>query len=221
MPKDTFKQLAKEKKERVLRAAAGLFAERGYAGADMALVASRAGVAKGSLYNYFQSKEDLYLFVCSEGIARSRRAVYNEIEPHWDIYCQVEHIFRRGAEFVLAHPEYIRLYLNVSSAGMEHFADQLTLEVEKHTADYLKSLIREAVQKGTIRSNVDVNMAAFLINSIYVVFMVSLISRHFQIRMKEYLEIEGELNEGTIERSLNMIIGMIHRFLRPMKPAQE
>jgi len=44
----------------ILRAALDEFAERGYAGARMAAVASRAGIAKGLIYHYFPSKEALF-----------------------------------------------------------------------------------------------------------------------------------------------------------------
>jgi TetR/AcrR family transcriptional regulator len=221
MPKETFKQLPFDKKERILKAAAGIFAETGFAGTDVAQIAARAGVAKGSLYNYFESKEDLYLYVCRDGIERSRAAVYHEILPEWDTFRQIEHIFRRGVSFVLAHPEYIRLYLNVSSAGMERFADRLTLEVEKHTADYLKDLLREGISRGTVRQDIDVNLTAFLINSLYVIFVVSLISNHFQIRMKEYLGIKGELNEHTIEGSLKAVLEMMGNVLGPTRVAKQ
>lgn len=219
MPKNTFLQLPKEKQERVLLTATRIFARRGFAAADMAYIAEEAAVAKGSLYNYFESKEDLYLFVCRAGVERSRRAVYGGIEPGWDVYMQVEHIFRKGTAFALEHPEHVLLYLNVSSAGMERFAEQLTVEVEKHTADHLKKSLRKGIREGIVRSEVDPKLAAFLINSVYIMFLVSLISRHFQIRMKEYLEIAGELTVQRIEEPLDRVIAMIHGFLRP--PAHE
>lgn len=215
MPKPTFTQLPQEKKERILRSAAVLFAKHGFAGTDVALIAEQAHVAKGSLYNYFKSKEDLYLFVCRDGIERSRKAVYEGIEPGWDIYQQIDHIFRNGVAFAIAYPEYIRLYINVSSAGMERFAEQLSLEVEKHTSDYLKNLINEGIGKGIVSRDIDTNLAAFLINSLYVMFMVSLISRHFQIRIKEYLEIKEDINEKNIEGHLVSVIRLINKFLRP------
>lgn len=45
----------------ILAAALEEFAERGYAGARMAAVAARAGVAKGLIYHYFPSKAELFL----------------------------------------------------------------------------------------------------------------------------------------------------------------
>lgn len=217
MPKETFHQIASEKRENILRTAAMLFADQGFARTDVAQIAKQAGVAKGSIYNYFESKEDLYLYVCRDGIEHSRQAVYGDIRPEWDLYRQIDHIFRKGVAFVLAHPEYARLYLNTASAGMDRFADKLSLEVEKHTADHLKGLIKEGMRKGIVRKDVDVSLAAFLINSLYIIFVISLVSHHFQIRIKEYLDIREGLNDLTIEQPLGQVVNLICDFLKPLK----
>lgn len=217
MPKDTFKQLPAEKRERIIVAAATLFAERGFSATDVAQIAKQAGVAKGSLYNYFESKEDLYFFVCRDGLERSRRAIYGGIEPGWDVYRQIEHIFRQGARFARVHPEYIQLYLAVSSAGMDRFARNLSLEVEKYTADHLKKLIGDSIHQGIVRPDIDVNLTAFLINSLYIMFVISLVSSHFRIRMKEYLAVQGELDDEAVADPLDRVIRLIQSFLRPVE----
>jgi TetR/AcrR family transcriptional regulator len=216
MPKDTLFKISADKRERILREAALLFAERGFNQTDMAELAIRAGVSKGSLYTYFESKEDLYLYVCRDGMERSRQAVYGDMDHEWDIYRQVEHIFRRGARFVRAFPEYLILYTNISSAGMERFSGLMSLEVEKYTAEYLKQLIRRDMQRGLVRKEVDVNWTAFFINSLYIVFMTSLVSGHFSIRMREYLEIKGEIDDEVIESQMRSMAAMFDRLLRPV-----
>jgi TetR/AcrR family transcriptional regulator len=215
MPKPTFDKIAPEKRERFISEAARLFAERGFSQTDMAELASRAGVAKGSVYDYFDSKEDLYLHVCRDGLERSRRAVYSGIDPSWDIYRQLRRIFGQGVRFADSHPEYVAMYLNISSAGMETFAEDLALEVEKFTADYLKGLIRAGVKQGLVRKNVDVKLSAFIINSLYIMFLSSLVSRYYRIRIKEYLEIKGEPDEKTIAKRIEKTISLIEGFLRP------
>ncbi len=219
MPKDTFQKIDPDKRERLLREAARLFAERGFNQTDVAELAHRAGIAKGSIYNYFDNKEDLYLYVCRDGIERSRRAVYGEVDFAWDIYRQVEHIFIKGAQFVRDYPEYLILYSNISSAGMERFSAQMSLEVEKYTADRLKKIIRRDMRQGIVRKDLDVNLTAFLINSIYIILMTSLISGHYQIRMQEYLEIAGDLDEKAIQKHLRRTIDMIGSVLRPIGEA--
>jgi len=215
VPKPTLDFIAPEKRERLLCEAARLFAERGFESADMAELARRASVAKGSIYNYFENKEDLYLHVCRDGLTRSREAVFGGLDPSWDIYRQVEHIFLRGARFAREHPEYVRLYLNVSAAGMERFAERLTMEVEKPTADHLKNLIRSEQRAGRVRSDLDPRLGALFINSLYILVLASLVSRHFQIRLQEYLETEGEPREADVRPPLRQTIGVIHQLLRP------
>src|SRR5690349_11852781 len=67
----------------ILEAALEEFAERGYAGARMAAVASRAGIAKGLIYHYFPSKSDLFqatVRACTQPVfeeAERRASEYN------------------------------------------------------------------------------------------------------------------------------------------------
>ena len=58
-------------RERLLTAAARLFADRGLAGANIDDVATSAGFGKGTVYNYFPSKEALFAAVIEEGCRRA------------------------------------------------------------------------------------------------------------------------------------------------------
>ncbi len=51
------------KKDRIIEAAARVFARKGYTGTLMALVAQEAGIGKGTIYEYFRSKEALFYAV--------------------------------------------------------------------------------------------------------------------------------------------------------------
>ncbi|MCF8471357.1 MAG: TetR/AcrR family transcriptional regulator [Sphingomonadaceae bacterium] len=55
-------------RERVLKTAAQVFAEKGYAGTTMRVVAERAGLQAGSLYYHYRSKEELIEAVLSMGL---------------------------------------------------------------------------------------------------------------------------------------------------------
>jgi AcrR family transcriptional regulator len=49
-----------QRREAILKIAHDVFAEEGYSSASMSNIASRLGGSKGTLYNYFKSKEDLF-----------------------------------------------------------------------------------------------------------------------------------------------------------------
>ena len=67
-----------ERRERILRAAQELFAERGYDGAPAEAIAARAGVAKGLIFHHFGSKDQLYLAAVADAVARLHRMFFEQ-----------------------------------------------------------------------------------------------------------------------------------------------
>ena len=59
-----------ERKRQILESAARLFSSRRFDEVQMDDIAHEAGVAKGTLYNYFQAKEELYFAVVFEGLSK-------------------------------------------------------------------------------------------------------------------------------------------------------
>ncbi|MDF1562142.1 MAG: TetR/AcrR family transcriptional regulator [Deltaproteobacteria bacterium] len=218
MPRDTLENIASEKKERILREAAILFAERGYSQTDMAELARRCRIAKGSLYNYFENKEELYVFVCRDGLSRSREAVWESAPAEANIFELVEHVFAAGVRFAREHPEYVSLYLHVASSGLEHFARRLSVEVEKPTADRLKDTLRAGIEAGLVDTSIDVPQVAWQINNTYVMLLTALVSQHFGTRLREYLEVgepDVELSDDQVETLRERALDFIRFNLRP------
>lgn len=73
-------QQKEDKRQRVLRAALDLFAERGFHGTAVPLVAERAGVGAGTIYRFFESKEALVNEVFRDAKARLSRAIVDGLD---------------------------------------------------------------------------------------------------------------------------------------------
>ena len=77
--------VAAEPHQLILRSAAELFAQHGYAGTSLRHIAQTVGLACGSLYHHFPSKEDLFVAIHREGfrqiIRRSKNAIRKEGDP--------------------------------------------------------------------------------------------------------------------------------------------
>src|SRR5919109_5449371 len=73
------------KREAILRAAIDVFADRGYFNAQVAYVARAAGVAAGTVYLYFRSKDDLLVSIFEktmrDAIAEGRAALAGVSDP--------------------------------------------------------------------------------------------------------------------------------------------
>src|SRR5690348_16501817 len=63
MPKPTWVNLNERRRERVLQAAMAEFGKHGYSGGSLNVIAREAGVAKGSLFQYFEDKFDFFAHV--------------------------------------------------------------------------------------------------------------------------------------------------------------
>jgi AcrR family transcriptional regulator len=67
------------RREAILDVAAGVFLEEGYANASMSTIAAKVGGSKGTLYNYFKNKEELFAAYVVRHCAWQRDAMF-EIE---------------------------------------------------------------------------------------------------------------------------------------------
>ena len=94
-----------DKAEAILHAALELFAERGFHGTSVPSVAERAGVAAGTIYHYFASKETLVNTLYK----RCKAAIQAEVLTDFPFDAPPREQFRvtwsRMADFALAHPK--------------------------------------------------------------------------------------------------------------------
>lgn len=111
MPTQTFLNLPKEKQQRILDAAIKEFGKRNVQEANLSNIISDAGIPRGSLYQYFTNKEDMYIYVFDT--LRAERAAY--VEPAFALYKKepfidfFETFYLRDSEFLLRHPSHIEL----------------------------------------------------------------------------------------------------------------
>jgi len=131
------------KRDAILRAAIDTFAERGYFNAQVADVARAAGVAAGTVYLYFKSKDDLLISIFErsmrDGLSRGRESVADLDDPPERLRRLARgHLARLGNDRNLA--VVFQVELRQSTKFMERFSSTLL-------RDYL-GLIREAIADG-------------------------------------------------------------------------
>ena len=87
------------KRERILAAALRLFANQTYQAVTMDRVAEAAGVAKGTLYLYFPSKEELYLGILSDGLESVSKRYQSITDPRHDIAMRLRNAIDVSIQF--------------------------------------------------------------------------------------------------------------------------
>jgi AcrR family transcriptional regulator len=100
-----------QRRDAIIAAATGLFAEAGYAGCEMDRLAAELNVAKGTLYLYFPSKEELFYACVDAGMHSLQQAVQAAIADQPD---RLERI-RRGIyaylKFFDENPALVELFI--------------------------------------------------------------------------------------------------------------
>jgi len=99
------------RQEQILDAAVRLFAECGYHDADTQLLADTLKVAKGTIYRYFDSKEQLFLAAVDRVMKRLQAAVDASIENVAEPLDRIGRGIRAYLAFFAQHPEFVELLI--------------------------------------------------------------------------------------------------------------
>lgn len=167
-PKKTFANLPPEKQENILRAAVCEFAENGYRRASLNRIVASLNIAKGSLYQYFDNKEALFLHVFNQFI----RQVKEEVKiacadvAENDFFAVAAKVLRAGISFIDRHPEYFRIYLRVLFEPDIPNREDLVARVRLFSLEYFGPLAEVAVEKGVLRGDIDSRKAVFILDAL-------------------------------------------------------
>src|SRR6266699_391620 len=147
------------KRERILRAAIDVFAQSGYFNAKVSDIAKAAGVADGTIYLYFDGKEDLLVTVFREHTRNYLQSLERELahvrRPEERIRIAIRHHLESlGRDRNLAI---------VAQVELRHSLKFMSLLSQQEVADYL-NMIRKIVEhgqaEGTFRRNLHPQLVA-------------------------------------------------------------
>jgi AcrR family transcriptional regulator len=150
-------------RERLLQAAQELIEEGGYAAASVAAIAERAGVAAGTLYRHFESKEDLFVevfrLVCS-GEERAMRVAAASMPDDGLAVDRLEEVLATFAERALSNP---RLAWALIAEPVDPLVDAERLAYRSRYAQLIARDLTEAIVAGEVPSqNVSLTAAALV-----------------------------------------------------------
>ncbi|MEQ8174611.1 MAG: TetR/AcrR family transcriptional regulator [Syntrophomonadaceae bacterium] len=159
MPKETFHNLSEEKKKRIFDAAVQEFSERRFSDASINQIIKNAGIPKGSFYQYFADKEDIYLYM----VEQMARDIHDIIEPFNLNDSFFAHVMQRAKETVKVgktRPEYAK----IGALTVIDNSDFILQLLKTGNAKYIEIIERDK-QRGLIKPEID---SGVLIKMIYI-----------------------------------------------------
>jgi len=143
----------RQTRQAILDAALELFAEKGYFGTSLREIAAVVGVRESALYNYFNSKDALFLAL----LARDRETVTEQLsqflaQPRTDVRSFLERLSARILDH-FCEPREERLFLVLMSDGMRLAKEGHIDLVERMTtcAALFHDVMRQIIADGWVR----------------------------------------------------------------------
>ncbi|MET9963471.1 TetR/AcrR family transcriptional regulator [Streptomyces sp. NPDC006326] len=150
-------------RQKLYEAAVTLIAEQGFSATTVDEIAERAGVAKGTVYYNFASKNELFEELLRHGVGlltASLRDAAQETEERGGSRVEaLDAMIRAGLVFIDRYPAFTQLY--VAELWRTNRAWQSTLMVVRQEAvAVVETVLREGVERGELSAEIDVQLTA-------------------------------------------------------------
>ncbi|SAI22026.1 TetR family transcriptional regulator [Bordetella ansorpii] len=135
-------------RERILAAAASLFAQSGYENSSIADLAGQLGVSKAAIYHYYPTKQDIYdaiILATIEGLSQAVRSAVAQAEPGLP---KLRAFMQAHAGFFERHhAQFVTMLIGYSGMALPERADAARLR------DGYEALLREVLAEGVAQGH--------------------------------------------------------------------
>ncbi|AFS77687.1 transcriptional regulator, TetR family [Gottschalkia acidurici 9a] len=168
MPKSTFFNLSEEKKERILEAAIDEFAENPYESASINKIVKNSEIAKGSFYQYFEDKKDLFKYLIE--ICETERVRYieevNQNKSYLNHFRIMRECYKANIKFFIEKPKLSSIINKFSKNTDSNLKKEILEDLSLENNYSFESILKEGVDKGSIYYNVDIEFISYLLENI-------------------------------------------------------
>ncbi|HXL66574.1 MAG TPA: TetR/AcrR family transcriptional regulator [Xanthobacteraceae bacterium] len=194
---ETRRRRKAQRPQEIIEAAFLEFSKNGYAVTTLDQVAERAGVTKGTIYVYFESKEHLFISMVREAVKATMDTVEDIFERHDG---STADLLREQFSFIYDHivqdrrrREVVRMLI-AEASRFPALADRYYQEIHLPCMDLLTRTIQRGMDRGEIRRSAVTECPLVIIAPIALVdlWMMMFDERH-PLDLKKYFDAHLDL----------------------------
>lgn len=151
-----------EKRIEIINAAIKIITEVGFEGAKIEDIAKEAGIGKGTVYEYFESKNRLFMEMLHYSVEQYMNGVLKALAEGDNMFAKICNLSRYCAEFLSKH-----LALVNSSVSCQAFPEEMRTQMINDWAVTQKAIedaVQDAISTSELRADIDSELAAALIS---------------------------------------------------------
>jgi AcrR family transcriptional regulator len=166
MPTRTFFDLAPDRRERLVREAIVEFSEKPFAEASLSQIAQRSRIPKGSFYQYFTDKLDLYRWLVTEETPHHKRCFLSQRDTGESYWQRFENRVEQGMAFLVEHPRLARLSaVAADPSALPEVRGLHRTVCEAGLAEW-RTLLAEGVATRELAGDLDLDVATSLVAAV-------------------------------------------------------
>lgn len=180
-----------ERREMILEAAKKRFQRFGYSKTTMDEIAGDAGISKGTIYLYFENKEDIFNELLAREALEMERYLYRKVKDEGSVLKQLEMIFSGALEYLEHHP-FLDSILSrdvdiVSPRILKH-----VFTVEERYVSVIEDYMRRGIDKGELEP-FNPYITAYILYKIFEAFSYASTLKEKDFNKEDTLEIVRHL----------------------------
>ena len=156
-----------QRRNDILKAAEQVFFSKGVQLATMDDVAAAAELSKGTLYLYFNSKQELYLGIHERGFELLRQMFFRAAAEKHNGLEKIRAIGYAYFEFANTYPDYYNAIMYFENTGLDFSSDKELMDTFHISGfrilNFVQDIIRAGQADGSITLKLDVDKTAFLL----------------------------------------------------------
>lgn len=156
MPSKTFVNLEAEKRKRIIDATVFEFASKPYEQVMISDIIKKAKIPRGSFYQYFIDKEDLYIYII-DVIKQEKMTFFESTLSNYNglkFLDLVRKLYEEGVQFALKYPRYVKI-MDFLMKNKNPLYDKIMAENVLYAEKVYANLIDQDKAKGHIREDID------------------------------------------------------------------
>ncbi|HLF49264.1 MAG TPA: TetR/AcrR family transcriptional regulator [Methylomirabilota bacterium] len=147
-----------DKPQQIIDAAVRVFARKGYYNSRVSDIAKEAGIAAGTIYLYFRTKDDILVTLFREKMAEFVATVRKAIAGEHDAVAKLRRLIHLHFELLERHPELAEVVQVEQRQGQKFFRGASAHEISSYFA-LIGSVLEEGVAEGRLRPTLPVKIA--------------------------------------------------------------
>jgi TetR/AcrR family transcriptional regulator, fatty acid metabolism regulator protein len=148
-----------DKPQQIIDAAIRVFARKGYWSSRVSDIAREAGIAAGTIYLYFSTKEEILTTLFREKMAEFVAAVWRDIAEERDAVAKIRRLVYLHFDILERHPDLAEVVQVELRQGQKFFRGPATQEIAAYFA-LIAAVLEEGVAAGLFRHDLPVKLAA-------------------------------------------------------------